>query len=213
MIVPSMTSKELVKEIFQDYESVFTKTCYLIQGLRREVVKSKSKHVHRVFDYRTKKNNNWKIIVDYQFKHPKHIAFVYFRDDLGVHGIRVDGIPESLTHYTPHFLSRYNERFVKLTSVSEIELLVRFIEDNILDAVKYIEKGNSLKRDFFCKFNDGVGLGDTEYFPDLGKELLHFRTFITDRMLYKDQLEHADRMNSLIKKYIQENSIDFQKRA
>jgi hypothetical protein len=213
MIVHSMSSKELTREIFSDYESVLRKVTHLIKGLRREVVKSKSKHVHRVFDYKTNKYNNWKIIVDYPYKHPTHMAMVYYTDGQGLHGIRVDGNLRSLTHLTPHFLSRYNERLVKLTSVSKIELLVRFLEGNFLDAVKYINTENASRSEILCKFRDGVGFGDSEYFPELRKEILHFRTFITNEMLFDDQLEDVIQMDKGIRMYMQEHRSDFPMRA
>jgi len=213
MIVHSMSSKELTREIFSDYESVLRKVTHLTNGLRREVVKSKSKYVHKVFDYKTQRYNNWKIIVDYPYKHPKHIAVVYYHDDLGLHGIRVDGNLRSLTHLTPHFLSRYNERFVKLNSVSKIELLVCFIEDNFLDAVKYINTENPLRSEILCKFKDGVGFGDSEYFPDIRKEIIHFRTFINDEMLFEDQMDDAILMNSGIQKFMLDHPRDFPRRA
>lgn len=213
MIVNSMSSKELTKEIFSDYESVLRKVTYLTNGLRREVVKSKSKHVHRIFDYKTKRYNNWKIIVDYPYKHPRHIAMVYYPDYQGLQGIRVDGNLRSLTHITPHFLSRYNERFVKVDSASKIDLLVRFLQNNFLDAVKYIRTEDPLRNEILCKFRDGVGFGDSEYFPELRKEIIHLRTFITDEMLFDNQMEDVTIMDRGIQKYIQEHRGEFPRRA
>ena len=53
MIVPAMNSLELLTEIFNDLEIVNRKAIYLTESLRREAVKSKTKHVHRIFDYRS----------------------------------------------------------------------------------------------------------------------------------------------------------------
>jgi len=213
MIVQSMSSLELTREVYSDFEIVQKKIVHIIKNLRREVVKSKSKYVHRIFDYKTNKYNNWKIIVDYSYKNPKSISLVYYNDCFGLHGIRVDGDSKSLTHFTPHFLARYNERFVKLSIASKVELLVRFIDENFLEVVKYIETGDPLKRDIFCKFKDGVGFGDSEYFPEIRKEIIHFRTFVTDKMLFQDQLVDACRMNTIIHNYLQEHRTGFQKRA
>jgi hypothetical protein len=208
-----MSSKELTREIFSDYESVLCKTTHLINGLRREVVKSRSKYVHKIFDYKTMRYNKWKIIVDYPHKHPKHIAVVYYTDPMGLHGIRVDGNLRSLTHITPHFLSRYNERLVKLNSVTKIDLLVRFLEENFVEVVKYIDTENPLRRKILSKFKDGVGFGDSEYFPELRKEILHFRTFISDDMLFNDQAEDVKLLDKGIRMYMQEHQRDFLKRA
>jgi len=61
MIVPAMTSKELLMEIARDYSMVMKKAMYLTESLRRLAVKSKEKHIKRVFDYKSKQKNNWLI--------------------------------------------------------------------------------------------------------------------------------------------------------
>jgi hypothetical protein len=65
---------------------------------------------------------------------------------------------------------------------------VRFLEDNFLEAVKYIETGNPLCRKILSKFKDGVGFGDSEYFP-AKKRNSSLQNFITDEMLFDDQME------------------------
>lgn len=100
-----------------------------------------------------------------------------------------------------------------LDSGSKIELLVRFLEDNFLEAVKYIETGNPLCRKILSKFKDGIGFGDSEYFPELRKEILHFRTFITDEMLFDDQMKDVTIMDREIQRYMKEHKSEFPMRA
>ena len=87
MIVHTMNSKELLKEIFNDYKIVERKANYLGLSLRREAVKSKEKHVHRIFDYSVSGNYKCEIsvnrnasvsaslITDFQRKKLKNIIF------------------------------------------------------------------------------------------------------------------------------------------
>ena len=104
MIVPAMNSKELAIEVFKDLETVDIKAMYLAQGLRREAVKSKFKYVKRVFEYKSRRLNEWLIIVDYYVKNPIFIVVVYYLDIYGLNGIMVDGNNQTLTHFSPHFL-------------------------------------------------------------------------------------------------------------
>ena len=78
MIVPKMNSEELVREIQQDIEIVDRKAYYLASKLRREAIKSKTKHAQRVFDYTSKRLNKWIITVDHSVSRASCTATVYF---------------------------------------------------------------------------------------------------------------------------------------
>ena len=196
MIVPSMSSKELHREIISDFEIVVKKAYYLSLGMRREVVKSKKKYVRRTFDYKTRKYNNWIIVIDYHLKEPMFYSAVYFLDQYGFNAIRVNSDLRSLTHFTPHFLERYNERFLKHEELSKIELLKRFISENPFDAVRYFPRDPS-RNTIFCRFKEGIGLGDEEILSDIGQEILHFRTYITNEMIHEGQLSDFNYLGSL----------------
>ena len=187
MIVPSMSSKELHREIISDFEIVVKKAYYLSLGMRREVVKSKKKYVRRTFDYKTRKYNNWIIVIDYHLKEPMFYSAVYFLDQYGFNAIRVNSDLRSLTHFTPHFLERYNERFLKHEELSKIELLKRFIAENPFDAVRYFTQDPSRNR-IFCRFKEGIGLGEEEILSEMSQGFLHFKTYITNEMIHEGQL-------------------------
>jgi hypothetical protein len=128
MIVPNMDSKELLIEVFKDLEIVNRKAIYLTQGLRREAVKSKAKYVQRVFDYKSMRHNYWFIVVDYYVKQPCYTVVVYYSNQRGLNGVLVDGDNQALIHFSPHFLDRYNERFLKKRGASNLELLKRLYQ-------------------------------------------------------------------------------------
>lgn len=118
MIVPAMTSNELIIGVFKDLESVNVKALYLAQGMRREAVKSKSKYVQRIFEYKSKRHNKWLIIIDYYVKQPLFTVVVYYNDDFGLNGIMVESCHQGLIHFTTHFINRYNERFLGSKNLS-----------------------------------------------------------------------------------------------
>ncbi len=48
MILPTMNSEELVREILKDYPVVMRKVFYAMVDLRRPAIKSKNKHVKKI---------------------------------------------------------------------------------------------------------------------------------------------------------------------
>ena len=190
MIVPSMNSKELLFEVFEDLEVVDRKGTYLTQGLRRAAVKSKTKYVHRVFNYKSPKNNSWLIYVDYYVKEPCYTVVAYYYNQYGLNGILVDGGNQALIHFTPHFLERYNERFLHEMGATNLGLLKRFIQINSMQVIKAIQKIDIDKNQIFGRFKEGVGLGYEEVFHDKGKVFHHFKTFISNDMIRDNQIEH-----------------------
>jgi hypothetical protein len=189
MIVPAMNSKELTIEVFKDLETVNIKAMYLAQGLRREAVKSKSKYVQRVFEYKSRRLNQWLIIVDYYVKQPFFTIVVYYLDPSGLNGIMVDGNNQTLTHFTPHFLERYNERFLMQPKISKLELLKRFIPANSLEIIRVVPDNSSTENRIFGRFKEGIGLGFKEEFHEMQKEIYHFKTFISTDMIFESQEE------------------------
>ena len=204
MIVPSMTSKELLIEVFRDFEIVQRKAIYLTQGLRREAVKSKSKYVQRIYDYRSKQYNNWIIIVDYLVGDPRFTVILYYVDEYGLNGISVNTDYKSLAHYTPHFLARYNERFVKQQNLSKLEILKGFIQKNPLETLNFDFDGKAGQNQFFGRVKEGTVFGYNEVFSDIGKEINHFKTFINNELIHEGQVDDFNFTSNLYEKYWEE---------
>jgi hypothetical protein len=207
MIVPAMNSKELLTEIFKDFEIVQRKAMYLTDGLRREAVKSRSKYVQRIYGYRSKQYNNWIIIVDYYVGDPCFTVVVFYVDEFGLNGVRVDTDDRTLTHFSPHFLQRYNERFVIQGSLSKLDLLKRFISNNSLEAIHYKSIGDTKQYEIFGRFKEGIGLGIKEVFTEIGREIIHYKTFISNEMIFDNQRNDF----TILGKYYNEGCEIFQK--
>jgi hypothetical protein len=211
MIVPSMTSKELLREILSDDKNVRTKAVYLSQGMRREVVKSKMKHACRAFEYRTKKFNNWIIVIDYHKKKQEFYSVLYYNDYRGFNAIQVNS-QGYLTHFIGHFLGRYNERYLKLKDVTNLDLLKMFVVENPVSAVKYTLPPDSKKNIVFCRFKEGIGLGDEEVF-ETGHHIVHLKTYITNRMIHEGQLDDFEILGELYESEMREMQKNTRRRA
>lgn len=213
MIVPAMNSEELLNEIFKDFEIVNRKAMYLTEGLRREAVKSKTKHVHRIFDYKSMQLNKWFIVADYIVGDPGYIVVVYYIDEYGLNGIRVDADNQSLTHFTPHFLERYNERFLKQPNFSKLELLKRFISNSPLEVIQSVLDSETEQYQIFGRVKEGIVLGDKEVFIEKGKEINHYKTFISNAMINESQVEDFNSTGRLYDSYLDEMPKNIRRRA
>jgi hypothetical protein len=189
MIVPAMNSKELYKEIHTDLEIVFRKAGYLTSGLRREAVKSKTKYIQRIFDYKSKRQNKWFIVVDYYVVQPTFMVVVYYIDNCGLNGVRINWNNKSLTHFTSHFLERYNERFLMIENLSKLEILKKFIPKNPIEVIRSVSDSDTINNRIFGRFKEGIGLGFDEVLSEDGKEIHHFKTFISNEMIFESQLD------------------------
>jgi len=159
MIVKSMNSRELMNEIAKDYPMVCRKASYLTESLRRAAVKSKNKYVQKVFDYKSQRQNNWLIIVNYYVNDPVFDVVVHYLDDFGLNGIVVEPNCRAFTHYTPHFLERYNERFLKESNISKKDLLKRFISKNAVGLAQLDIDDDNMTNRIFVRSREGISLG------------------------------------------------------
>ena len=63
MIVESMTSEELIDELYEDMEYVRRKAPYLFRDLDKIRRRTKVKTIEKIIDYRSPKKNNWILIL------------------------------------------------------------------------------------------------------------------------------------------------------
>jgi hypothetical protein len=211
MIVPAMNSKELLKEMLLDDQNVRKKAFYLSRGMRREVLKSKTKHIRRAFDYTSSKRNKWIIVIDNHKKRQEFFSFVHYHDDLGFNAIQANS-EGNLTHFIGHFLDRYNDRYLKLKEVTKLDLLKRFVVENPVIAVKYTLQPDSNKNIVFCRFKEGIGLGNEEVF-ETGLRIVHFKTYITNGMIHEGQLDDFEILGELYESELREMQRNTHRRA
>ena len=198
MIVSSMNTCELVKEILLDASSVDRKANYLSEGLRRTAVKSKNKSFYQIFEYKSKRQNNWLIVINYFNGLPTFHTIVYYLNEQGINAISI-GENEKLYRFSPHFLIRYNERFLKQENISKLDILKRFISVNKAGITEINDNNDYI----FCRFTEGIALGVIEII-DYQKRIYHFRTFISNQMVYDDQQNSVELASEYYKLYGQE---------
>ena len=186
MIVPSMNPQELTNEIFQDYPMVMRKAMYLTESLRRKAIKSKNKYYHQIFEYKSSQKNNWLILVDYYVAEPTFQVVVYYLNEFGFNAMRVDADQKTLSHYSSHFLDRFNERYLKQENTSKLELLKRFLTKNSAGVIEGINNSGSYVNRFFGRVRDGINLGYVESINYLNK-IIYNKTFISNDMIFENQ--------------------------
>jgi hypothetical protein len=204
MIVPAMNSIEIVKEIAIDKPMVNRKGVYLTESLRRNALKSKTKYVQKIFDYKSQRNNKWIIIANYYKKCPNFSTIAYYVDHFGLHGISIDPTQPLVRHYTSHFLTRYNQRFVKQANISKLDLLKRFCANNSAISLLQFEDNDEVEDGFFARSREGVSLGIVERIECPFTEIFHFKTFISSDMIFESQKNEFNIADEQYKTYWEE---------
>jgi hypothetical protein len=78
------------------------------------------------------------------FVQPVFTVVVYYIDNCGLNGIRINWNNKSLTHFTSHFLERYNERFLRQENLSKLELLKQFIPKNPIEVIRAVPDSDTI---------------------------------------------------------------------
>jgi len=199
MIVPSMTSEELVKEILNDETFVKRKVIHLIKRLRREAIKSRNKHLTRYYNYKSPQKNDWLIYLENNSGIQRFVMIVYYLDEKGINAITSSSDKELIIHYSSHFLERYNERFFKQENFSKLDVLKQFIPKNHISTHGFLEHLSTGQITIFTRFKDGVGLGVYETINN--KKFISLKTYISEDMIKDSQKEPFDSLTEYFKKH------------
>ena len=181
MIIEGMTTQEIYNEFNNDLKSVVSKYIHLFPEMRRIAIKSKSKICKKIINYTSPRKNKWIIILTHNIKGATAQSCCYYYNKQGLNLMLPniqDGIP---IHYTPHFLTRYKERFLINTNLNCVDLIIDFIQNNPINVIS-IKKG-----EVFGSFNQGVGLGEIEMVSN-NNLLIHFKTYVSENMLKGKQI-------------------------
>lgn len=199
MILPTMNSEELVREIIKDCQIVNRKAKYELEKLRRPALKSRSRHVQRIYDYKSKNHNNWFIFCDYNMKDPLWYVVVHLVDKWGLQAYLVDENQRTLYHYSGHFLERFNERFLHEPELSKTEILKRYLSKNASAYIEVLPDTDKYQSPVFGKSREGVVLGSVELQGLYS--IIHVKTFIADEMIFESQQSKFDYTTERYKQY------------
>lgn len=196
MLVPSMTTEEILREIKLDYDVVKRKTEYLSNDIRKRSIKTK-KTIIKSVTYTSPRKNNWVFVFEVNKKITYTSMYVYTNHD----GFRAYGcvgnVEDGLILITKHFLDRYNERFLKKPNLTKVDILTTFLERNT-DMNLIMRLGG--EHSIFSIVNDGVALGNN---TTCGKNNIRvIKTFITKNMLFESQEKEY---NDIKSKFIESN--------
>jgi hypothetical protein len=199
MIIPTMNSEELVREIIKDYPMVLRKGEYALKDLRRPALKSKNKHVQKIYDYESKNKNKWMIFCDYHVNDPFWFIVVHFVNKSGLQAYLVDENKRVLYHYSGHFLDRFNERFLYEPGLSKIEILKRYLSKNASTFIEVHPESDKYKHPVFGRAKEGVVFGNVVLQGIWS--IINVRTFISNNMIREGQQDRFDATSDLYKKY------------
>jgi len=167
--------------------------------LRRPAIKSRNKHIQKFYDYKSKNNNNWIIMCDYYVKDPSWVVVAHYVDKYGLQAYMVDANQRTLTHYSGHFLERFNERFLHQPEMSKTEILKRYLSKNASAYIEWLPDTEEHQKPFFGRSREGIILGSVEYLELY--HIVHVRTFISNDMIHEGQQERFDSTGEHYKQY------------
>ena len=190
MIVSTMTSKEVTKEIYEDWIAVTNSLDRL--GLtydreRRRGRIDKSISYGRAYEIKTKKKNTWIFILSKapsveKYKDTGSInicSLVYYYNSIGIRVFKI--IPGGgLSVYNGHLFKRYNER-MNLGLSTPLEIVKHFFISNGYFISKILPRWGGQFALSVCK--EGLLLGEVQE----GKSWLVHKTFITREDAVPDQ--------------------------
>lgn len=202
MIVPKMTSEQIYIEIFNEYPSVMRKATRFAESLKRPAIKSKNKYARRVFYFISENKNKWLIFAEHFVSRIIFTPVVYYDDNYGFNAILVN-TDHSLSHYTEHFLDRFNERHLKEPSMPCKEIVKRFFFINPVCVFKFFDDANSGELHFMGKFAEGNGLGYVERVNY--NRIFHFSTYISSEMLFENQSKIDEKLSKGHERYWKQN--------
>jgi hypothetical protein len=199
MLVPSMTLKEIKKEIAKDAPIVFRKCSYLEHDLARATNPHGKEKVVRFYDYLSKYKNNWLIRLELTRREFANSFMVYYYNEIGLAGIMVTPNDEAITYHTSHFFKRFNER-LHLNLVTPKEIMRAFMNECTGYHAKKMEMISPGVHKMFCASESGYSFG----IDDENNNYWRMNTFITHEMLKEGQKPLAEFLSSKMEKYLKD---------
>ena len=188
MILKTMSDLEIFNEVDKDFDAVLRKSQYLIPSIIRKQKKSSQKEISVAIDYISPRKNNWILIFKVNKRAASMSSLAYVKGDMTFYKtIPGDNDEHVLLKFTPHFVRRYQERFLKQDDLALSEVMKRYIKENAVYEWKVINDG----KDLYVRSSQGISLGVKEQLSH-NKAVVVCKTFITPGMLRPDQYMHVD---------------------
>ncbi len=171
MLVPSMTNKELFKEISTDYDTIYGSTTidriakeYYRERIKRKI--SKEAVYTRFFDIKTKSKNNWIIRIGKdnligKYQNPgdsEIVTFAYYHSDKGIRVFSYD-VHGVMVVFNRHLFQRYKER-MNLDIPNFLDLVKCFLKNNFAVNYNLLPAEVDDSRKFFGLLTEGFIMGE-----------------------------------------------------
>lgn len=196
MILPTMTLEEIRKEIEKDFPILYRKMNYVANDLKKKLSKdTKRKGFIEFFDYYSKYKNHWIYKIEITKTTFFNLAMLLYHDDKGFAGISVTH-EMNIIYHTGHFFKRYNERR-KLGLNSTTDIVKAFLTENTICQFNELEEIEPGIFKTFCIIPTGIMLGIFNR-PIM---LIKANTFLTNDMLFKNQIELKAQIKDELEKY------------
>ena len=182
MIVPTMSTEEVIKEVQADIAIIMRKAEYTYdQSVRKQLLKTKKFPFVKAYDYVTPKTkNNWIFIIEVKSKSALGRTFInYHYTSIGIRAVTIANETDFI-FFTGHLFSRFVER-EKLSVTNPVDKIKEFFKLNI-DMNCHLEKKLEGGADEFIAYvKTGVVLGIKN------KNVVVCNTYLSNEMLRKDQ--------------------------
>lgn len=189
MLTETMTLAEMQKEVGKDNDPLSRRVHHFRDDTRRFFLKSKAFPVYRLINWKSYvTNNEWTIILLVREKkymnEPAIIPYAKIQSyGMGVVYMRpITDRSFFIINYTPHFFSRYNERYIipgRYNITDAGKRIEHFFVNNSMPSYDFTPADNN----FIGYHNQGIIFG--EHTED--RTALRAKTFVPRSMLYSDQ--------------------------
>lgn len=181
MIVETMSHEEVAQEIIYDFPIVHRKAQYVLDKIKRDLIKSKKFPFLKIYEYVSPSKNKWLFVINVISKKEHHINCTnYHYTNIGFRACYYmsDGTSDKIAFFNGHFFARYAER-KNLNIVDPLEKVKNFLLTNRYVSFKK-QKGDDLK--IVGIINDGMVFG-----RKITPTIAIFNTFITPEMMSEEQ--------------------------
>jgi hypothetical protein len=194
MLVLSMTTEEIYREIMRDLDTVKRRSDMEALILQKQMLRKKLQNEVRTLCYKTQHRNEWQIVFHIDCKGIKKAFYLQTRDHRGMVAYTIefmdmiDGTTEKyLVKYNSHFFQRYNER-MQLGFSDQAKTIKYFFKKNLEYKKGATEIIADKLRNIHFVYENGIGIG----WQDDAVKAITMKTFVSNDILTRRQRSLAE---------------------
>lgn len=207
LLYQTMSHDERLHEAVADFREIYVdKLGKLFERNRCLFAVSKRFPVKVICPLKSARGNQWKVTLlacsKQEAKHPGYMPLLKYQTSHGV-GFLYPKLLDEWTmdvivyDFTPHLVSRYKERFLRVQEDGE-QLLENFMVDMMMRNMPLHVAYDEKRKCYVCFVEDGIFLSDQ---CDPHRYVM-WKTFVTEEMLFDDQAEAFEMFSSFRERYL-----------